>query len=147
MGLNESYTSVRDNIMMMHPPSNIDRAYYLLLQEERQRGIQSMGQYSSESSSFAIPTQRSNQTQGRTTNFTMNTDGYNFINNQENRRNINCNYCKNNDTQLTNAITFMVIHKILSQILNKEDFKILFKGMLSQQMKVMGKFRQMIQKQ
>lgn len=81
MGLNESYTSVRDNIMMMHPPSNIDRAYYLLLQEERQRGIQSMGQYPSESSSFTVPTQRFNQTQGRITNFTMNTSGCNFRNN------------------------------------------------------------------
>ncbi|XP_016514380.1 uncharacterized protein LOC107831157 [Nicotiana tabacum] len=56
MGLNEPYTSVRGSIMMMHPPPNIDRAYYSLLQEKRQRGIQNMGHYPSESGSFDVPT-------------------------------------------------------------------------------------------
>ncbi|XP_070017856.1 uncharacterized protein LOC142172634 [Nicotiana tabacum] len=52
MGLNEIYTGIRGNIMMMQSSPTIDRAYCLLLQEERQRSIQSVAQYPSESSSF-----------------------------------------------------------------------------------------------
>ncbi|XP_019229157.1 PREDICTED: uncharacterized protein LOC109210231 [Nicotiana attenuata] len=37
MELNESYTACRGNIMMMNPSPDIDRAYFLLLQEEMQR--------------------------------------------------------------------------------------------------------------
>ncbi|XP_019226901.1 PREDICTED: uncharacterized protein LOC109208274 [Nicotiana attenuata] len=95
MGLNESYINVRENIMMMHPPPNIDRAYYLLLQEERQRGIQNMVHYPSDSGSFAVSTQRFNSTQAKPTTSTVNnTGGYTFRTNQDNRRSLNCNYCK-----------------------------------------------------
>ncbi|XP_019262472.1 PREDICTED: uncharacterized serine-rich protein C215.13-like [Nicotiana attenuata] len=80
--------------MMMHPPPNIDRAYYLLLQEERQRGIQNLGHYPSESGSFAVSTQRFNSTQVKPTTSAVNTGGYNFRTNQDNRRSLNCNYCK-----------------------------------------------------
>lgn len=50
--INEKYTTVRGNIMMQPSPT-IDKAYYLLLHEERQNGIQSIGHYPSDSSSFA----------------------------------------------------------------------------------------------
>lgn len=43
--------------MMMQPSPTIDRAYYLLLQEERQRSIQIIAQYPSDSSSFVVPGQ------------------------------------------------------------------------------------------
>lgn len=39
MGLNETYTRIKGNIMMMQPSPTIDIAYYLLLHEERQRNI------------------------------------------------------------------------------------------------------------
>lgn len=71
MGLNETYTGVRGNIMMMQPAPTIDRAYYLLLQEERQRSIQSVGHFPSESSSFAALGQKFVQNLGRSHNFNM----------------------------------------------------------------------------
>ena len=37
MGLNESYTSVRGNILMMPPLPSLSQIYSLLVQEERQR--------------------------------------------------------------------------------------------------------------
>ena len=37
MGLNESYTAVRGNILMMTPLPTLGQTYSLLVQEERQR--------------------------------------------------------------------------------------------------------------
>ena len=37
IGLNSSYTAVRENILMMVPFPSISQAYSLLVQEERQR--------------------------------------------------------------------------------------------------------------
>ena len=39
MGLNESYKTVRSNILMMSPLSNVRQAYSLLIQEEMQRQV------------------------------------------------------------------------------------------------------------
>ncbi|XP_075102415.1 uncharacterized protein LOC142177475 [Nicotiana tabacum] len=59
MGLNETYTACRGNIMMMNPSPDIDRAYFLLLQEERQRSIQPMGILPTDSTFFSIARQSS----------------------------------------------------------------------------------------
>ncbi|XP_075077343.1 uncharacterized protein LOC142164071 [Nicotiana tabacum] len=40
MGLNETYVSVRSNLLMMQPPPSLDSAYNILLQDERQRTAQ-----------------------------------------------------------------------------------------------------------
>ncbi|XP_019227003.1 PREDICTED: uncharacterized protein LOC109208355 [Nicotiana attenuata] len=54
-----------------------------------------MGHYPSDSGSFAVPTQRFNLTQAKPTTSTVNnTGGYTFRTNQDNRRCLNCNYCK-----------------------------------------------------
>ncbi|XP_019242522.1 PREDICTED: uncharacterized protein LOC109222650 [Nicotiana attenuata] len=58
MGLNEIYTACRGNIMMMTPTPNIDKAYSLLLQEERQRSIQPIMNSPMDSSSFNASTQK-----------------------------------------------------------------------------------------
>ncbi|XP_031501735.1 uncharacterized protein LOC116265326 [Nymphaea colorata] len=39
MGLNESYTAIRSQILLMEPSPSIPRAYALLVQEERQREV------------------------------------------------------------------------------------------------------------
>ncbi|XP_043721267.1 uncharacterized protein LOC122668800 [Telopea speciosissima] len=39
MGLNDSYTSIRNQLLLMDPLPSINHAYSLLLQEERQRSI------------------------------------------------------------------------------------------------------------
>lgn len=38
-GLNESYSTVRGNIMMMQPLPTVKNAYPLLCEEEKQRGL------------------------------------------------------------------------------------------------------------
>lgn len=43
--------------MMMNPSPDIDRAYFLLLQEERQKSIQPMENLPTESSSFSVARQ------------------------------------------------------------------------------------------
>lgn len=64
MGLNETYTACRGNIMMMTPTPNIDKAYSLLLQEERQRYIQPTMNSPMDSSSFNASTQKFGQYSG-----------------------------------------------------------------------------------
>jgi len=53
MGLNESYTAVRGNILMMNPFPSLSQIYSLLVQEERQRQVKSKGEFQTEGSSFA----------------------------------------------------------------------------------------------
>jgi len=52
MGLNESYTAVRGNILMMSPFPSLSQIYSLLVQEERQRQVKVKGDFQSEASSF-----------------------------------------------------------------------------------------------
>ena len=53
MGLNESYTAVRGNILMMNPFPFLSQIYSLLVQEERQRQVKSRNDFQSEGASFA----------------------------------------------------------------------------------------------
>ncbi|XP_070011244.1 uncharacterized protein [Nicotiana sylvestris] len=52
VGLNDTYISVRSNLLMMQPPPSLDSAYNTLLQDERQRQINSSSQFNLESASF-----------------------------------------------------------------------------------------------
>ena len=53
MGLNESYTAVRGNILIMNPFSSLSQIYSLLVQEERQRQVKSRYDFQTEGASFA----------------------------------------------------------------------------------------------
>ncbi|XP_070004224.1 uncharacterized protein [Nicotiana sylvestris] len=52
MGLNDTYSSVRSNIFMISPLPNINIAYSLLVQDERQREVYMNPQFPGDSSSF-----------------------------------------------------------------------------------------------
>ncbi|XP_070019984.1 uncharacterized protein [Nicotiana sylvestris] len=52
MGLNETYISVRGNLLMMQPLPSLDTVYNILLQDESQRHVNSTPQFNSESASF-----------------------------------------------------------------------------------------------
>nr|XP_016481021.1 PREDICTED: uncharacterized protein LOC107802095 [Nicotiana tabacum] len=52
MGLNAVYVSVRSNLLMMQPPPTQDSAYNILLQDERQRQINSNSQFGPNSAAF-----------------------------------------------------------------------------------------------
>lgn len=61
MGLNESYTSVRGNLLMMNPLPSLGQTYSLLIQEEKQRQVKNVSHFQSDSAcSFNVGTQRSN---------------------------------------------------------------------------------------
>ncbi|XP_070020530.1 uncharacterized protein LOC142180966 [Nicotiana tabacum] len=60
MGLNDSYANARINLVMMSSFPTINKAYSLLVNDERQRKIQpSPSHFSSESASFSVGSQRS----------------------------------------------------------------------------------------
>ena len=60
MGLNDSYTSVRGNLLMMKPLPSLGQTYSLLTQEERQRQVKSATHFLSDTaSSFSAGTQKS----------------------------------------------------------------------------------------
>lgn len=55
-GLNEVYSQVRTLILMMEPSPSIDKAFSLLIQEERQRALGFNGGYSVDSTALAVKT-------------------------------------------------------------------------------------------
>nr|XP_016504345.1 PREDICTED: uncharacterized protein LOC107822325 [Nicotiana tabacum] len=84
MGLNETYTIVRDSILMMNPLPSIARAFSLLIQEERQREIKPNNHLALESSALSSSTNRHGS-------FKKN---YSPNNNHNNRNRPFCDYCK-----------------------------------------------------
>ncbi|XP_019238625.1 PREDICTED: uncharacterized protein LOC109218705 [Nicotiana attenuata] len=56
MGLNETYMGVRSNLLMMQPPPSLDCAYNILLNDEKQRQVQSISQFNPDSMSFNVNT-------------------------------------------------------------------------------------------
>lgn len=54
VGLDEHYKGVRGNILMMKPLPDIDEVYSVLLQEENQRGLNSLAKISAESATMNI---------------------------------------------------------------------------------------------
>jgi len=67
MGLNDDYKAVRGNILMMNPLPTIGQVYSMLIQEEKQREIRSIGQIFGDSASLAIEVHKPNNAyKGRT---------------------------------------------------------------------------------
>ncbi|GAB4856619.1 hypothetical protein Ancab_040496 [Ancistrocladus abbreviatus] len=58
MGLNEAYTAVRGNLLLMKPLPTVSQAYSLLLEEERQRGTSNPASISNDSASFVANNQK-----------------------------------------------------------------------------------------
>jgi len=56
MGLNENYTPIRVNILMMKLLPTLSQFYSLLVQEEKQRQVRSDGHFQTESASFPAGT-------------------------------------------------------------------------------------------
>lgn len=57
MGLNDAYSSVRSNILMISPLPSVNQAYSLLIQDEKQREIHTF-QHPIESAFMAFLEQR-----------------------------------------------------------------------------------------
>lgn len=96
MGLDKSYTTCRGNILIMNPTPNVDKVYHLLLQEERQRFIQSLLTSPLESSSFNVSRQKlGNSVLGQFNNFSGNKNRCNTTKRKGNFRiNMFCSYYK-----------------------------------------------------
>ncbi|XP_075109190.1 uncharacterized protein LOC142180981 [Nicotiana tabacum] len=56
MGINETYMGVRSNLLMMQPPPSLNSAYNILLNDEKQRQVQSISQFNHDSMSFNVNT-------------------------------------------------------------------------------------------
>ena len=56
-GLNEVFSQVRTQILMMEPSPSIDKAFSLVIQEERQRALGFNGGASVDSTALAVKTQ------------------------------------------------------------------------------------------
>ena len=54
MGLNEVYTTIRGNILMMNPMPSVAQAFALLIQEEKQREFKTNNQSFAETSSLVV---------------------------------------------------------------------------------------------
>ncbi|XP_023900878.1 uncharacterized protein LOC112012717 [Quercus suber] len=60
-GSNEAFSQVRTQILMMEPSPSIDKAFSLVIQEERQRALGFNGSVSVDSTALAVKTQGFNQ--------------------------------------------------------------------------------------
>ncbi|XP_070054798.1 uncharacterized protein [Nicotiana tomentosiformis] len=84
MGLNEGYSGVRGNILMMNPLPSTAQAYSIILHEESQREVHSGPHVSVEPSAFNVNAQKPNSEYR----------GENYNSNTEARKNNFCSYCK-----------------------------------------------------
>lgn len=91
MGLNEVYTVIRGNILMMNPLPSTAQAFSLLIQEEKQKEYRPANRTPMESISLNVNAGRGSQGgRGYRTNFPSNNDSN--INN--NRSTMICDFCK-----------------------------------------------------
>ena len=65
MGLNETYTQIRGNILMINPSPTLSQVYSLLVQEERQRQVRNNSQFQGEGASFSASTTSYTQAGGQ----------------------------------------------------------------------------------
>ncbi|XP_070031507.1 uncharacterized protein [Nicotiana tomentosiformis] len=84
IGLNEGYSGVRGNILMMKPLPSTAQAYSIILHEESQREVHSGHHVSVEPSAFNVNAQKTNSEY----------KGGNYNSNTEARKNNFCSYCK-----------------------------------------------------
>ena len=107
MGLNEVYTVIRRNILMMNPLPSMGQAFSLLIQEEKQREFKPIGRMSTDSVSLNVKAVDNKGHGGRPfrTNFQGNSygnygdtnsssGGNHYQSNNTNRNVIVCDYCK-----------------------------------------------------
>ena len=101
MGLNDDYSAIRGNILMMTPLPSISQVYSMLIQEEKQREIRSSGHFLADSASLAVESHRPNQFyKGKvdkpdtfSTKFTGSDQGR-FERNEVKKPGLFCSYCK-----------------------------------------------------
>ena len=62
MGLNDSYSVIRGNILMMNPLPSIGQVYSMLTQEEKQREVQATTHFLADSASLSADVYRGHQT-------------------------------------------------------------------------------------
>ncbi|XP_070015142.1 uncharacterized protein [Nicotiana sylvestris] len=98
MGLNEVYVGVRSNLLMMQPPPTLDSPYNILLQDERQRQINSNSQFGPDSVAF---TAKINLNHHSSPNTNYKSPGSNTqrqyvqrVNFDQAKGNLFCKYCK-----------------------------------------------------
>ena len=107
MGLNEVYTVIRGNILMMNPLPSMGQAFSLLIQEEKQREFKPVGRMSTDSVSLNVKAVDNKGHGGRPfrTNFQGNnygnygdtnssSGGNHYQSNNTNRNVMVCDYCK-----------------------------------------------------
>ncbi|KAH0771000.1 hypothetical protein KY290_014981 [Solanum tuberosum] len=108
IGLNEVYTVMRGNILMMNPLPSMAHAFSIIVQEEKQRKVKPSTRMSLASTSFNASTSlvaasgsnnfKTNYSQNRHTNQFQN---YNMNNTYPipdvNKANLFCDYCKKTD--------------------------------------------------
>ncbi|XP_060191013.1 uncharacterized protein LOC132620365 [Lycium barbarum] len=82
MGLNDTYGPVRSNILMISPLPNVNLAYSLLIQDEKQREIYVNSQFPGDSSSYLAVQQHSS---------TNKPQNYEY---KGKRNNLICSHCK-----------------------------------------------------
>lgn len=105
MGLNEVYTVIRGNILMMNPLPSMAQAFSLLIHEEKQREFRPASRMPMDSTSLnvnSVNTGRGSTGRSYRTNFPNSNSGNNnnyggngsFSGNGNNRNVIVCEYCK-----------------------------------------------------
>lgn len=97
MGLNEVYTVVRRNIIMMNPLPSMAQAFSLLIQEEKQSEFKPTGRMPMDSTSINAGVFNDKVQIGRTfkTNYQNNSSGNNYYQGSNSGRNaIICDFCK-----------------------------------------------------
>lgn len=100
MGLNDSFTATRGQILMMEPRPSISKVFNLVSQEERQRSIKggsSSSNVTFQTSQTVTPSGQSDQV------VAAYASGYN-----KNQNRMVCSHCGNKDTRLIDAISSMV---------------------------------------
>nr|XP_016445468.1 PREDICTED: uncharacterized protein LOC107770645 [Nicotiana tabacum] len=98
MGLNEVYVSVRSNLLMMQPPPTLDSAYNILLQDKRQRQINSNSQFGSDSAAFTAKINLNHQSNPNTNYKPPGSNTHRQyvqrVNFDQAKGNLFCRYCK-----------------------------------------------------
>ncbi|XP_009768220.1 uncharacterized protein LOC107810325 isoform X2 [Nicotiana tabacum] len=97
MGLNEAYSNARGNILMMESLPDISKAYSLIIQDEKQRGIHNVTSYNQKAPQSVNPNQRYNFNNRTTQNFNnLTTQNFNNQKGYVDPKKLFCKYCKKN---------------------------------------------------
>ncbi|XP_070021939.1 uncharacterized protein LOC142177609 [Nicotiana tabacum] len=95
MGLNDTYVSVRSNLLMMQPLPSLYNAYNILLQDERQRQVSPSPQFKNESVSFNVNFHNSVNKHPTANQLPITPKQYiQRVNFDQTKSNLVCKYCK-----------------------------------------------------